>query len=101
MIVTNKTNRIFKSTFSSTQKYDFVVRKEKKEIWRWSEDKVFAMVLTEFVLAPQQSVTYQERWTPQGDGEGRHVVPGEYEIIGTLKTHPEILSPSIFIEITP
>jgi hypothetical protein len=100
LIVTNKTNKVFRSTFSSTQKYDFVVRKEKEEIWRWSKDKVFAMVLTEFKLQPQESVTYQDRWTQQ-DEEGRTIPAGEYEIIGILKTQPEIISPTLSIKITP
>lgn len=59
------------------------------------------MKLTEFILKPQQSVTYQERWIPQEDMEGRVLPQGEYEIIGILKTQPETISPSVFIEITP
>lgn len=101
LIITNKTNQIFKSTFSSTQRYDFVVKKERKEIWRWSEDKVFAMRLTEYTLNPQESVTYQERWIPQEDLEGRVLPQGEYEVIGILNTQPQTISPSVFIEITP
>lgn len=100
LIITNKTNKVFKSTFSSTQKYDFVVRREKEEIWRWSKDKVFAMVLTEFKLQPQESVTYQDIWTQQ-DEEGRTIPAGEYEIIGILKTKPEIISSALSIKITP
>ena len=100
LIVTNKMSKVFKSTFASAQRYDFVVRKEKEEIWRWSEDKMFAMVLTEFILPPQQSVTYQERWTQQ-DEEGRTIPAGKYEIIGILKTQPEIISSSVLVEITP
>lgn len=100
LTVTNRANKVFKSTFSSAQRYDFVVKKEGKETWRWSRDKVFAMMLTEFILQPQQSVIYQESWTPEKDEEGSVVPPGKYEIIGILKTQPEIISSSIFIEIT-
>jgi hypothetical protein len=95
LIVTNKTNEVLKLTFSSTQEYDFVVRKEDKEIWRWSRDKIFAMMLNEIILEPNESLVYEERWN-QLDNEGKLVSPGRYEITGILKTHPE----SIFQPIT-
>jgi len=99
LTVTNKGDKPLELTFFSSQRYDFVVEKEEKEIWRWSKDKVFAMMLGELTLQPDQSLVYQESWT-QEDNTGRLVPPGKYEIIGILTTAPEsIISYSLNIEI--
>jgi len=98
LIVTNKGNEAFKETFRSAQLYDFVVEKDEKEIWRWSHDRMFAMMLTEFALEPQESVTYKETWDQKGD-DGNFVESGKYNLVGILKTHPETHSFLIVIEI--
>lgn len=100
LIVSNKRNKVIKFIFPSAQKYDFVVKRNEKEVWRWSKDKMFAMVLTEFMLEPRQSVIYQEKWEPQEFKDGKVNAFGVYEIVGILKIKPEIISPSVFIEIT-
>ncbi|NVM46721.1 MAG: hypothetical protein HWN79_17580 [Candidatus Lokiarchaeota archaeon] len=39
--------------FNTSQRYDFIIEDEKgNEIWRWSKDKMFAMVLGEEILGP-------------------------------------------------
>jgi hypothetical protein len=72
LTLTNEGLRPIKLTFPSAQKYDFIVRKDKEEIWRWSEDKMFALMLTELTLQPNQSLTYEEIWT-QEDMEARSI----------------------------
>jgi len=96
--LTNKGDVTFKETFRSAQKYDFVVTRDDKEIWRWSHDRMFAMVLTEFALEPQKSATYRETWAQKGN-DGNLVAPGKYNLIGILKTHPEKRSNSLAIKI--
>ena len=98
LTLANKGLKPMEITFPSAQKYDFIVKKDKEEIWRWSQDKMFAMMLTKLVLQPNQSFTYKEIWT-QEDDEGGYVLPGTYEIIGILKTHPEIVSRPLTIKI--
>jgi hypothetical protein len=99
LTVTNKGDKPLELIFSSSQRYDFVVEKEGKEIWRWSKDKFFAMVLGEFTLQPDQSLVYEDTWA-QEDNAGKLVPPGKYEIIGILTTAPEsITSYSLNIEI--
>ena len=99
LTVTNKGDEPFLHTFRSSQMYDFIVKKDDEEIWRWSNDKMFLTVLTEFSLNPGQSVSYEDVWDQRGN-DGKPVPPGRYELIGVLKTVPESLSFPLTIEIT-
>lgn len=83
LIVANKGDESIKLTFPSSQIYDFMVIKGGKEIWRWSQDKMFAMMLTEVTLSPGEKREYKEVWD-QKDGKGKIVRPGEYEIVGLI-----------------
>lgn len=98
LTVTNRGNSPLKLTFSSAQKYDFVVTMRGEEIWRWSHDRMFAAVLTEITLAPSESVVYQEKW-PQKDNQGEPVSPRRYQVVGALTAHPESVSHPLTIEI--
>jgi len=75
LTVTNNANSPLSFRSRSAQRYDFVIRSGDKEIWRWSHDRVFAMMLTSWQLAPGQSVTYEETW-PQTDNSGRPAPAG-------------------------
>ena len=92
----NKTEPI-RLGFSSAQEYDFVITKEGKEIWRWSTGKVFAMMMDEIVLQPGQSLRFAETWD-QKESQGEFVSPGEYQVVGVLKSVPEIVSEAVMIE---
>jgi hypothetical protein len=98
LTVTNKGDKPFEYTFSSTQIYDFAVKKEEEEIWRWSADKMFAMVLTDFTLEPKRSIVYDETWD-QKDVDGNFVTLGQYELVGIIEIRPEKLSSPHAIEI--
>ncbi len=98
LTVTNKGNQVFKETLRSAQVYDFVVKKERKEIWRWSHGRMFAMMLTEFSLEPEESVTNKVRWN-QKSNDGKFVPPGKYNLIGILKTRLERCSFPVVIEV--
>ena len=98
LIMTNNGKEAFKETFRSAQIYDFVAKKEESEIWRWSHDKTFAMMLTDFALEPQESVTYKATWDQKGS-DGKSVSLRNYELVGILKTRPEKHSFPIVIEI--
>lgn len=101
LIVSNEeSNEPVKLTFYSSQRYDFIIIKEGEEIWRWSKDKLFAMMLEEIVLAPGESLHYTETWD-QMDNKGERVLSGRYEIVGVFKTLPEIISEPAIVEIKP
>lgn len=67
--LTNNTGRAEKLTFASGQQYDFWVTDGDKEIWRWSEDRVFTQAIEERTLGPQESLTLAESWTTTKAGE--------------------------------
>lgn len=71
-----------KLSFSSGQKFDVVVDDfQGKEIWRWSVDKVFTMMLQEDVFEPGQREVHAVSWD-QRDLQGQLVSVGEYRIKG-------------------
>lgn len=94
------TLRIFNTTgeditfhFQSAQRYDFSVTDEARKIlWRWSEDRAFAMVLGREVLGPGRSdIVYT------GVYKGL-LHPGVYRLTGTfIAKRP--LSASVTIEV--
>lgn len=98
LIVKNPSKIDAQLTFSSAQKYDFIVKKGQEEIWRWGSGKVFAMMMDQIVLPPGESLQYTETWD-QKDNEGETVLPGKYELAGVLKTYPEIVTQPVVVEI--
>jgi len=84
VIVTNRGINLVELIFMSTQRYDFKILHEDREVWCWSSDRVFAMFLGQLFLKPGEKITYMETWKPKG------IMPGEYKVIGTVtsrKTH--------------
>jgi hypothetical protein len=98
LILTNKTDHPLKLIFPSTQRYELLIKKEGKEIWQWSRDRVFAMMLTQLTIEPDESLGFEEEWS-QLDNEGKLVLPGKYEIIGILKVYPQDIQQSLTIDV--
>ncbi len=73
-------------SFTSGQRYDFLVRNESgSEVWRWSADKVFAEALGEEKLEAGANLTYEEIWD-QKDALGQQVAAGHYNLTGFVAT---------------
>ena len=71
-------------SFSDGLRYDFVaVDGDGREVWRWSDGKLFTQVLGEETIAPGGSLVYRETWG-QADGEGKQVPDGEYAVLGLI-----------------
>jgi len=70
--------------FNSTQRYDFMILKDKEEVWRWSSDKMFAMALGSLVLEPYEERSYTEVLETGG------VAPGDYELAGIVTSRPQL-----------
>jgi hypothetical protein len=92
------TNDPAQLVFPSAQRYDFIVTKEGREIWYWSRDRVFAMMMDQMVLKPGESLRYTETWD-QRDNEGAWVPPGSYRVVGVLKASPEVVSEQVVVDI--
>ena len=80
--------------FNNSQRYDFIIEdKEGNEVWRWSEDRMFAMMLGEETLGPTNieiiySVKYKDKLSP-----------GYYKITGFFVARDRPMSGSIIIEV--
>ncbi|MCK4241539.1 MAG: hypothetical protein KAX30_07935 [Candidatus Atribacteria bacterium] len=80
--------------FNTAQRHDFIIEDEEgNEIWRWSKDKMFAMVLGEEILGPTNSeVTYTAEYRNK-------LSPGYYKITGFFVAQDRPMSGSIVVEV--
>ncbi len=80
--------------FNNSQRYDFIIEDEKgNEIWRWSKDRMFAMMLGEEILGPTNTeVIYTAEYKDR-------LSPGYYKITGVFIAQEKPMSGSIIIEV--
>lgn len=81
---TNRAGRRVELVFPSGQTHDFAILDSSgREVWRWSEGRLFTQALQNRVLEPAETLTYEERWVP-GDRRGTFVA------VATLRSssHP-------------
>lgn len=78
--------------FNTSQRYDFVIEDEEgSKIWRWSEDKMFAMVLGEEILGPNNpEIIYATEY------KGK-LSPGYYKVTGILVAKDRPMSGNVII----
>ena len=92
----NYTDEQISFQFNSSQRYDFIIAdEEENEIWRWSKDRMFAMLLGEETLGLNNNnttVVYTERVNTK-------LAPGYYKITGIFVSNNRPMSGSIMIEI--
>ena len=98
LTVTNVTKEPVTLTFRSAKQYDFLIKKDGQELWRWSEGKMFAMVLTHLKLNPEETKIFRVVW-PQTDKTNHQVNPGSYEAVGILPVSGNALSVSAPLKI--
>ncbi|MCL5773073.1 MAG: BsuPI-related putative proteinase inhibitor [Firmicutes bacterium] len=97
--ITNQGEKTAFFDFSTSKKYDFWVKDESgKEVWRWSNDRVFLQVLTNMKLDAGKSRTFKEIWN-QEDNEGNQLKPGRYIIYGEISLEKPLYAGSFQIEI--
>jgi len=78
--------------FTTSQRYDFIIEDEKgNEIWRWSEDKMFTMVLGEEVLGPTNPEVI---YTAEYRGK---LSSGYYKITGIFVVQDRPMSGNVII----
>ena len=78
-------------TFPTAQRYDFIVRKGKQIVWRWSEGMMFAQVIGRETLRAGESLSYEITWDQSGLEDMKPPL-GAYSVQGILKTTQEIVS---------
>lgn len=82
--VTNVSDHAVELDFPSGQTHDFVVVDSiGREVWRWSDGRMFTQALQNKLLGSKETVTYEERWP----GRGRR---GHFTALAVLKStnHP-------------
>jgi hypothetical protein len=91
LTVTNVKGKNLTLTFPTAQRYDFIVRKGKLVVWRWSEGMMFAQAIGRKTLKAGESISYEITWDQTGL-ENMKPPLGTYSVQGVLKTVPEIVS---------
>ncbi len=78
--------------FNTGQRYDFIIEDEEgSKIWRWSEDKMFTMVLGEEILGPTNpEVIYTA-------GYREKLSPGYYKVTGIFVAKDRPMSGNVII----
>ncbi|MGH7663921.1 MAG: BsuPI-related putative proteinase inhibitor [Gemmatimonadaceae bacterium] len=83
--VTNRSGGQLELRFPSGQTHEFLVLDPVgREIWRWSEGRMFTQALKTHLLNDGETVTYTEEWTAGVRP------PGSYTAVATLRStdHP-------------
>lgn len=96
--VENNSDKPASLTFPTSQRYDIIITKDGKEVWRWAYEKVFAMALTVLKMKPGEALSFEERWR-QTDSEGNDAGPGNYKIKGVLKVKGRPISGTKIIKV--
>ncbi len=82
--VTNSTNKRVEINFPSGRTHDFVVLDVTgREVWRWSDGRLFTQLMQNRLLEARDMVTYDERWNAPPSA-------GRYTLVAVLHsdTHP-------------
>ena len=78
--VTNETDKSIEVDFGSGQTHDIAVLDSTgREVWRWSEGRLFTSAIRNRPLGVDETMTFEERWEP---GLGR----GRYTAVAVLKS---------------
>jgi hypothetical protein len=81
LTITNGSTEPVEVTYQSGCHADFAVRDrgsdEEREVWRWSNGRMFTQALETEALAPGESVRYVARWEDP--------TPGEYDAVANLE----------------
>ena len=78
--------------FNTSQRYDFIIEDEQgNEIWRWSLEMMFAMVLGEETLGPTNTeITYTAEYKDK-------LSPGYYKVTGIFVVTDRPMSGNVII----
>ena len=82
--VTNTSDSHVEIDFPNGQTHDFIVFDSLgREVWRWSNGRMFTQTVRNKLLAGKETVTYEEHWMPGN----RH---GQYTAVARLESsnHP-------------
>jgi hypothetical protein len=91
--VTNNAARRVELVFPSGQTHDVVVMDSLgREVWRWSEGRMFTQAIQNRVLEANETLTYQAAWTPAG-AHGKYVAVASLNGDQALEQRVEFVVP--------
>jgi hypothetical protein len=65
--VTNNTSKMLELRYPDGQTHDFVVKDfAGKEVWKWSEGRMFTSAMRSETLKGKGATTFEESWNPKG-----------------------------------
>ena len=65
--VTNNTSKMLELRYPDGQTHDFVVKDfAGKEVWKWSEGRMFTSAMRSETLKGKGETTFEESWSPKG-----------------------------------
>jgi hypothetical protein len=77
--VANDSRKRVELNFPDGRTHDFVVLNEAgREVWRWSAGRLFTQAMQNRLLDVNDSVVYDERWSPPS--------PGHYTLVASLRS---------------
>ncbi len=76
---TNVTAAPVTITYRSSQRFDFIVTRAQREIWRWSAGRFFTFAIERVTLPPGQNLVFAQTWN-QTTNEGVPVRPGTFTV---------------------
>lgn len=68
-VVTNTGSEPVELRFSDAAKAEFVVEDEGREVWRYTDGRAFAQMISSERLAPDESAIYEVEWEDPRPGE--------------------------------
>ena len=84
--VANRAEKNVELMFPSGQTHDFVVRDSAgREVWRWSEGRMFTQALQSKAISGGEEATYEEAWSA-----GKHV--GRFTVEATLRSTNHVVA---------
>lgn len=98
LTLTNAGKRPLTLHFRSGQTFDFIVKRGRVEVWRWSHDRAFTQALQDVTLAPDETKRFEATWD-QKDNKGKPVSDGRYAVTGIVTTTPPVQSEAAVIAI--
>jgi len=100
LTVINSTDKLVPFSFRTGQTYDFAVvdASTGQEVWRWSRRMFFSQVIRQEALRPNRNWTFEVTWNNR-DNNLENVMPGKYQVIGSLVVQPLMESEPVSFEI--
>jgi len=94
---TNRSHIPQSLTFTSSQRYDFIVRDVGGEVvWNWASGQQFSQALSREIMQPGETWTFTKTWDLRDNNEealaaAQYTAQGELACLGTPQTQPVVL----------